>query len=255
MEWSIAIFVILVLMAGTGVYWARNFVWITTLCDYEKGLHYKNGRLVGIVGQGRYFLLRSFSSIERVDLRPTSLYVPAQEVFTRDKIFVKITLGGQYRIIDPIRARHLSAHAETPFYSLVQMALRDEVALLTIDEFLDQRKEVSSRIQKNIQSSTEELGLTVESIVIKDVIVPANIRRAYSGILEAQKEAQRKLEQARGEQAVLRNLANSAAMYDKNPMLWQARLIQALSNGSNSIVLNAEGGSPMLTLKPPQKSA
>lgn len=101
--------------------------------------------------------------------------------------------------------------------------------------------------EKYVQSSTEELGLSVESITIKDIIVPASIRRAYAGILEAQKEARKKLEQARGEQAVLRNLANSSAMYDKNPALLQARLIQALSSGHNSIVFNAKSG---LTIEP-----
>jgi len=247
MELSTAVFAVFILMTGTGVYWSWKMISIITLYDYEKGLHYKNGRLIGLVGEGRHLVFRSFSSIERVDVRKASLCVPAQEVFTKDKIFVKVTLGGQYRIVDPIRARHVSAHAETQFYSRVQIALRDEVALLTIDAFLDERKDVASRIEKYVQSSTEELGLSVESITIKDIIVPASIRRAYAGILEAQKEARKKLEQARGEQAVLRNLANSSAMYDKNPALLQARLIQALSSGHNSIVFNAKSG---LTIEP-----
>lgn len=175
-------------------------------------------------------------------MRKTTLFVPAQEVFTKDKIFVKITLGGQYRIVDPIKARHLSAHSDTELYSRVQMILRDEMASFDLDEFLEKRKEVADRIEKIIQSTTEKLGLEVESIIIKDVIVPASIRKAYAGIIEAKKEAQKKLEQARGEQAVLRNLANSSAMYDKNPMLLQARLIQALSNGTNTIVFKAGEG-------------
>ena len=237
---SVTIFVVLVLVMCMGVYWAWKMMFITTLYEYEKGLNYRNGRLVGLVSEGSYVSIRSFSAIMRVDLRKQSLYIPAQDVFTKDKIFLKVTLGGQYRIVDPIKARHVLAHAETEFYSSVKMALRNEVALLTIDEFLDGRKEVSNRIEKIIQASTEELGLVLELIEIKDIIVPASIRRAYASILEAKKEAQKKLEQARGEQAVLRNLANSSAMYEKNPMLLQARIIQALANGSNSIVFKAE---------------
>jgi regulator of protease activity HflC (stomatin/prohibitin superfamily) len=222
--------------------WAKKNIWITIIYDYEKGLLYRNGHFLGVVSEGRYVSIRSFSSVERVDMRKTTLFVPAQEVFTKDKIFVKITLGGQYRIVDPIKARHLSAHSDTELYSRVQMILRDEVASFDLDEFLEKRKEVAGRIEKIIQNTTEELGLEVESIVIKDVIVPASIRKAYAGILEAKKEAHKKLEQARGEQAVLRNLANSSAMYDKNPMLLQARLIQALSNGTNTIVFKASEG-------------
>ena len=71
-------------------------------------------------------------------------------------------------------------------------------------------------------------------------MLPTNIKKAFSGILEEQKEAQRQLEKARGEQAVLRKLANVSGLYDVNPMLPQARLIQALSAGNNSVVFNAD---------------
>jgi regulator of protease activity HflC (stomatin/prohibitin superfamily) len=236
------IFGLLILALLAAFFWARKNVWITIIYDYEKGLRYRNGQFLGVVNEGRYFSIRPFSSIERIDMRKTTLFVPAQEVFTKDKIFVKITLGGQYRIVDPIKARHLSAHSDTELYSRVQMILRDEMASFDLDEFLEKRKEVADRIEKIIQSTTEKLGLEVESIIIKDVIVPASIRKAYAGIIEAKKEAQKKLEQARGEQAVLRNLANSSAMYDKNPMLFQARLIQALSSGTNMIVFKAGEG-------------
>lgn len=70
-------------------------------------------------------------------------------------------------------------------------------------------------------------------------MLPANLKKAFAGILEAKKEAQKQLEKARGEQAVLRNLANSSAMFDGNPMLLQARIIQSLSNGNNTVIFNA----------------
>ena len=251
MNFSLAILGLLVALFLAALLWARKNIWVTIIYDYEKGLHYRNGKFLGVVNEGRYFSIRPFSSIETVSMRKNSLFIPAQEVFTKDKIFIKITLGGEYRIIDPVKARHLSAHSDTGLYSRVQIILRDEVALLDLDEFLETRKEVAGRIEKIIQNTTAELGLEVESIVIKDVIVPASIRKAYAGILEARKEALKKLEQARGEQAVLRNLANSSAMYDRNPMLLQARLIQALSTGANTIVFKAGEG---LSVSPESKT-
>jgi hypothetical protein len=71
-------------------------------------------------------------------------------------------------------------------------------------------------------------------------MLPANLKRAFAGVLEAQKEAQRQLEKARGEQAVLRNLANSSAMYASNPMLLQARLVQVLDGGNNNVVFKTD---------------
>lgn len=251
MNFFLAVLALLVATFLVALFWARKNVWVTIIYDYEKGLHYRNGKFLGIVNEGRYFSIRPFSSIESVSMRKNSLFIPAQEVFTKDKIFIKITLGGEYRIVDPVKARHLSAHSDTELYSRLQIILRDEVALLDLDEFLEKRKDVAGRIEKIIQNITEELGLDVESIVIKDVIVPASIRKAYAGILEAKKEAHKKLEQARGEQAVLRNLANSSAMYEKKPMLLQARLIQALSSGTNTIVFKASEG---LSVSPENKT-
>lgn len=71
-------------------------------------------------------------------------------------------------------------------------------------------------------------------------MLPANLKKAFSGILEARKESQTQLEKARGEQAVLRNLANAAGLYETNPQLLQARIIQTLANGNNTIVFGAE---------------
>ena len=70
-------------------------------------------------------------------------------------------------------------------------------------------------------------------------MLPANLKKAFSGIIEAKKEAQTQLEKARGDQAVLRNLANAAGLYDANPQLLQARIIQTLANGNNTIVFGA----------------
>jgi hypothetical protein len=80
----------------------------------------------------------------------------------------------------------------------------------------------------------------VSGLAVRDVMLPANLKKAYSGALEAQKEAQKNLEKARGEQAVLRSLANSSKLYEEHPSLLQARVIQALANGNNSIVFGAD---------------
>lgn len=230
-----------IIIASAVLWWQRN-VFVVLVYDYQKGLLYRHGHLIGLVDAGRYRVVHTYSSIIPVDMRKTHIFIPAQEIFTRDRIFIKVTLDGFYQVADVIRAHHLSDYSSREFYTMVQVALRNTISSLTLDEVLDRRKELGANLEEAMRVPAQELGLELSSIVIKDILMPASVRKAYAGILEAQKEAQKKLEQARGEQAVLRNLANSSAIYDKNPMLLQARLIQALGSGANSIVFNTVDG-------------
>lgn len=239
----------LVLLAGLIValglsahwWWKRN-VDVTTVHDYEKALLYRRGKLSGVLGAGRYYTIRTYSKIVPVDMRKSQLYVPAQEIFTKDKIQIKLTIGGFYQVADVLRARHISDYSNNELYAVVQKILRNHVAELTLDEILERRQGSDETIAAAMAEKAPDLGLDVFDIAIRDIMIPAGLRKAYAGILEAKKDALKKLEQARGEQAVLRNLANSSAMYDKNPMLLQARLIQTLSSGANTIVFKAGEG-------------
>jgi regulator of protease activity HflC (stomatin/prohibitin superfamily) len=242
-----------VIIASVFLWWRRN-VFVVLIYDYQKGLSYRQGRLIGVVNAGRYHVVHTYSSIVPVDMRKTHIFMPAQEIFTRDRIFIKVTLDGFYQVADVLRAHHLSDYSSREFYTMIQVALRNTISSLTLDEVLDRRKELGANLEETMRATAHELGLELSSIVIKDILVPASVRKAYAGLLEAQKEAQKKLEQARGEQAVLRNLANSSAMYDKNPMLLQARLIQALGTGANSIVFNGDHSMRIDPQTPPTKS-
>ena len=109
-----------------------------------------------------------------------------------------------------------------------------------LDQLLEKKSALDAKLFEKMLVAAEDLGVTMATLAIRDVMLPANLKRAFAGALEAQKDAQRQLEVARGEQAVLRSLANSAKLYESNPSLLQARVIQALSNGNNSIVFGAD---------------
>jgi regulator of protease activity HflC (stomatin/prohibitin superfamily) len=207
--------------------------------DYQKGLLYRKGTFVKLLGAGRYRLWRPATSIQVVDIRRTLLSVPGQDILTKDNVSVKLSVSGFFEMTDPVKARHQSQNYVTELYAHVQLALRDLIALHTIDELLEKKAEIDAQLLARAVDKAAALGLTISSLAVRDIVLPAALKKAFSGILEAKKDAQKQLEKARGEQAVLRNLANASSLFEGNPMLLQARLIQQLSAGNNTVVFNA----------------
>lgn len=232
--------VLLLITLTAALYCWVRFIASITVYEFQKGLLYKKGSFVKLLGAGKYYYLKTSSTVQVVDTRKTLITLPGQEILTKDNVNVKLTLVSFYEVLDPVKAKHQSENYVTEFYNLSQIVLRDLVGSVTIDELLEKKGEIDSQLLASVSEQAKALGLTVSTLSVKDIMLPANLKKAFSGILEAQKEAQRQLEKARGEQAVLRNLANSSSMYENNPMLLQARIIQTLSTGNNTIVFNAD---------------
>ena len=222
-------------------YYLRDRFATVTVFEFQKGLHYRDGKFVRQVDAGRYWIDTRRSEIEVFDLRKSMINIPGQDILTSDKANVKLSLAGLYEISDPFKAKNASDHYLGRFYTDAQLAVRDLVAGMTVDELLEQRTTLDDKLLAAMQEKMQALGITLHSLAMRDIILPANLKRAYAGVLEAQMEAQKQLEKARGEQAVLRSLANSSKMYDNNPSLLQARIVQALADGKNTIVYSADG--------------
>jgi regulator of protease activity HflC (stomatin/prohibitin superfamily) len=234
---------IVVAIAATVVvalYCRMRFIAGITIFDFQKGLLYRSGSFVKLLDAGRYRYLKSRSVIQIVDTRKKLISLSGQDILTKDNVNVKISLAGFYQIADPVKANRQSQNYADELYNIAQMALRNIAGSFTLDALLEKKSEMDAMLLATVAPKAEELGLSVSTIAMKDIMLPANLKKAYSGVLEAQKEAQRQLEKARGEQAVLRSLANASVLYESNPMLLQARIIQALSVGNNTIVFGAD---------------
>jgi regulator of protease activity HflC (stomatin/prohibitin superfamily) len=238
--YALVTFVALLLAAFAGYGW---FGFKTQIVyDFQKALLYHKGALKSVLGAGAHRYASKYQSIQIVDTRKAIIALSGQDILTRDNVNIKLTVVGFYEVTDVVRAMTGHASFVVNLHNLAQVELRRIVNGLTIDELLESKKDLDAAIQGNLAAHGEALGLTLSEFAIRDILLPANLKRAFAGLLEAQKEAQRQLEKARGEQAVLRNLANASKLYEGNPMLLQARLIQTLSSGNNSIVFkNGEG--------------
>ena len=218
------------------VFW-RMTISAIVIYEFQKGLHYHDGSLKKVLGPGRYRFLKSRSRIEAYDMRPNLIRVPGQTVLTKDKISIKISLTGIYEIADPVTVSRRSSNYKDELYDLCQIAVREIIGCSIIDDLLDNRMDVDTQLLANVAAKADRIGVRFVSLSMRDIVLTSGLRKAFAAVLEAQKEAQRQLETARGEQAVLRSLANSSKMYENNPGLLQARIIQALSSGNNSIIL------------------
>ncbi len=212
----------------------RHFGWVVVQ-ESEAGLLYHDGRFQRQLGAGRHLLRRRRQRIDRIDLRTRDLIVPGQEVMTADRIAVKLSVIVAWTVTDPLAMARARADAGQALYLAVQAGLREVVAGMALDDLVGARAELDTRLLEAARARAGGLGLEVGSVTLRDLMLPTNLKRAFSAVLEAQKEAQRRLELARGEQAVLRSLANAARLLAEHPGLVQARMLQALEAGGNTI--------------------
>ena len=204
--------------------------------QWERALLFRRGALIQTLGPGAHRRWRTGYTLTAVDLRPSVLTVPTQEIPTADGVTVKITVAGAIRIADPVAYVTATQDAMGALYLAVQIALREVVAGASVDQLLGDRGEVGAALHVAVQG-TESLGIAIERIECKDIVLSAELKRAQAEVLLARAEGQAALERARGETAALRNLANAARLAADNPALLQLRLYQQLGAGTNTVVL------------------
>jgi regulator of protease activity HflC (stomatin/prohibitin superfamily) len=209
------------------------------------GLLYRNGKFVEQLAPGRHVRWGRNISLDAQDARKASLAVAGQEVLTADNIAVKLSLLVTYQVADPIKAAHETQNWQGDIYNAAQLAIRSVVSVVTTEALLTQRLDVAPQLLARVQPEAAKVGVTVHAAEIKDVMLPTDLKRAFSDVLKAKQEAQTALERARGESASLRNLANAARVLDGNPALMNLRVLQSLAaaqNAGNTLVLGMPAG-------------
>jgi regulator of protease activity HflC (stomatin/prohibitin superfamily) len=210
--------------------------------EWERGLLFRHGRLAEVLDAGAHRRWRRGCTLRRVDLRPWVLQVPTQEVPTADRATVKVTVAGRVRVTDPVAFATAVQHPVDDLYLTVQLALRAVAAGTTVEELLDGRRAVGELLRSAL-GDVGHLGVAVETLDVKDIVLPRELKAAQAEVLVARAAATAALERARGETAAVRSLANAARIAADNPALLQLRLIQQLEGSSGHTVVL---GSPPL---------
>jgi len=212
------------------------------------GLLYHKGKFVRVLAAGRHVHWGRHFTIRWVDVRRASLVIPGQDVLTADNVGLKLSLLVTYQVTDPAKASHDTQNWLNDLHNTAQLALRAVVGAVPVEALLTQRLEMGAQLLARVQPEAAKIGVNVLAVEVKDVMFPADLKRAFADVLKAKQEGQAALERARGESAALRNLANAARVLEGNPALMNLRLMQSLStaqNAGNTLVLGLPGFVPL----------
>jgi regulator of protease activity HflC (stomatin/prohibitin superfamily) len=204
--------------------------------QWEQGLLFRHGRLETVLGPGPHRRWGAGFTLRAIDMRPWVLVVPTQEVPTADGATVKVTVAGQAHVAEATTYVTAARDAEQGLYLAIQVALRELVATTTVDDLLTGRGDVGGRLVAGVRG-LDALGIAVDQLEVKDIILPGELKRAQTEVLVARAQGTAALERARGETAALRALANAARMAADNPALMQLRLLQQLEASTGHTVV------------------
>jgi regulator of protease activity HflC (stomatin/prohibitin superfamily) len=224
MEWSwfvvVAILlIILVVLAAT----------IKIVKEYERGVVFRLGRLVGPRGPGLILLVPFIERMQKIDLRTVTLDVPAQEVITRDNVTVRVNAVAYFRVLDPNAAIVNVTDYNRATSQIAQTTLRSVLGQSTLDDLLSERDKINEQLQQIIDEQTEPWGVKVSIVEVKDVELPQTMQRAMARQAEAEREKRAKVIHAEGELEASQKLAQAAAVIDQNPLGIQLRYLQTLT--------------------------
>lgn len=179
-------------------------------------------------GRHAFWAMGRVVRIAKVDLRPTPLEVTAQEILTKDRVAIRVTLTAFYRVTDLEKAVLASADLANTIYRLVQFAIREAVAARTLDEILAARDSIDTEVRAFVSSRVADLGAEVGEIGVKDVILPGDIRELLNKVVEAERVAKANLIRRQEETAATRSLLNTAKLMEDNPLLLRLKELEAL---------------------------
>jgi regulator of protease activity HflC (stomatin/prohibitin superfamily) len=197
--------------------------------EYERGVIFRLGRLVGAKGPGLFFIIPFIDSMVKVDLRVVTMDVPSQEVITKDNVTVRVNAVVYFRVVDPEASvikvlDHIRATSQ-----ISQTTLRNVLGQSELDELLTQREKLNQMLQRIIDEHTDPWGVKVSTVEIKEVELAEEMRRMMAAQAEAERERRAKIIHADGEFQASERLAEAGAVIAKEPVTLQLRYLQTLT--------------------------
>ncbi len=208
--------------------------------EYERGVRFTLGKFTGMMKPGLRIVIPVIQSWERVDLRVKAVDVPDQDCITKDNVSVRVNAVLYFKVAEANKA---ILSVENYFYAtsqLSQTTMRDIVGEVTLDELLNKRDQISNRIQQLVDKATDPWGIKVESVDLKHVELPDNMKRTMAKEAESEREKRAVIIKAEGEVMAANNMAKAAKTLALSPGALHLRSLQSIndisSDQSNTIV-------------------
>jgi len=199
------------------------------LNEYERGVVFRLGRVIGAKGPGLILLIPIIDRMTKVSLRLVAMDVDPQDVITRDNVSVKVNAVIYFRVIDSVKA---IIEVENYLYAISQLAqttLRSVCGEGELDDLLANREKLNAQLQEILDMHTDPWGIKVTTVELKHIDLPQEMQRAMARQAEAERERRAKVINAEGEFQAASRLAEASAIIEKHPMALQLRYLQTMS--------------------------
>ncbi|HOL49471.1 MAG TPA: slipin family protein [bacterium] len=197
--------------------------------EYERGVVFRLGRLVGPRGPGLFFLIPGIERMIKVSLRTVTFDVTPQEVMTRDNVPIKVNAVVWFRVMDPSKAIVEVENYHLSTMQIAQTTLRGVLGQMELDEILSERDKINHKLQQIIDEQTDPWGIKVSIVEIKEVELPDTMKRAMARQAEVERERRAKVINAEGEYQASEKLVAAARKLSEVPIAIQLRYLQTAS--------------------------
>jgi regulator of protease activity HflC (stomatin/prohibitin superfamily) len=226
-----------------------------TVRQFERGLQYVQGRFTALLEPGRHVFWNhpgAKVTVMVLDTRVQQLKIEGQELMTKDKVTLRLTLTAEYAPTDAATTVHAVADVKDALYLAVQLAAREFVAGVTLDELLEQRDGFTRYLEAQVVPRAEIFGVRVHRVGIKDVILPGEMKTLLNKVIEAEKAAAANVIMRREDAAATRNMANTAKVIAENPVLMRLKELETMKEIAEKIdeiklVVGADGLQKLFT--------
>lgn len=210
---------------------------------YEKGILFVDGKFSKVLETGVYYFWKNpvGVTVSKIDLRQLQLEVSGQEILTKDKAALRINFYTQYKVVDIVKALIDNKDYEKQLYVLMQLALREYVGTMTLDELLEKKEAISTYVLTALKEKASNLGVEIRDCGVRDIILPGEMKEIMNQVLVAQKKAEANVIMRREETASTRSLLNTAKLMEENSMLFKLKemeYVEKIADKINSISLS-----------------
>jgi regulator of protease activity HflC (stomatin/prohibitin superfamily) len=219
-------FLLLFLLVVAGVILVNG---VRIIPEYERGVIFRLGRVVGARGPGLFFVIPLAEQMTRVNMQVVTEDIEPQDIITRDNVTVQVNAVAYYRVVEPVKAVVDVQDYKFATSQIAQTTLRSIIGQADLDELLINRDEINSRLQSVIDEETSPWGVKVTSVEVKDVELDPNMRRAMARQAEAERDRRAKVINAQGEKEAALTLSEAARDLEAHPAAMQLRLLSTMS--------------------------
>lgn len=207
------------------------------VADHQTGLLLIDGELKEQLPPGLHAFWRFGRSVkvELVDRRLQAMEVQGQEILTKDKVSLRVNLAANYRVVDAVAARSELGNFHEHLYRALQFGLREAIGTRTLDTLLAGKGELEKSVHEYVVGRAAPYGLQVDSVGIKDVILPGDMKELLNQVVEAEKVAQANIIKRREETAATRSLLNTAKLMEENPTLLRLKELEVLEKVTDKV--------------------